>query len=259
MKPTAPFGIVIALAGIGVGLYLDGGHIAQLLQPTAALIVLGGTAGAVVLQFPGRVIAQALKQLRDIFLGRQDPAAQLINDITRYAVLARRSGLLSLDKETQLVHDPFLRKGLMMAVDGVKADEIRNALEMALHAEAEQEELMPKVFEAAGGYAPTIGILGAVMGLIQVMQKLENMNEVGRGIAVAFVATIYGVGLANLLLLPCAGRLRLMVERRVVLRELMIEGVVAIVERSNPRAIESRLSIYLPPKARLEAVALHAA
>lgn len=247
------------MAGIGLGLYLDGGRIGQLLQPTAALIVLGGTIGAVVLQFPARVIAEALRQLKDVFLGQQDPAAQLINDISRYAVKARKNGLLSLDKEAASLDDPFLRKGMMMAVDGVKAEEIRSVLQMTLHAEADQDELLPNVFEAAGGYAPTVGILGAVIGLIQVMQRLENMNEVGRGIAVAFVATIYGVGLANLLFLPCAGRLRLMVERRQVMRELMIEGVVAIVERTNPRAIEARLSVYLPPKARLEAVALHAA
>lgn len=250
---------MIALAGIALGLYLDGGRIGQLLQPTAALIVLGGTFGAVVLQFPARVITEALRQLKHVFLGEHDPAAQLINDISRYAVLARKNGLLSLEKEAESIGDTFLRKGLMMAVDGAKPEEIRSALEMTLHAGAEQEELLPRVFEAAGGYAPTIGILGAVMGLIQVMQKLENMNEVGRGIAVAFVATIYGVGLANLLFLPCAGRLRLMVERRQVVRELVIEGVVAIVERTNPRMIEAKLSVYLPPKARLEAVALHAA
>lgn len=259
MKRSATFGVVIALVGIALGLYLDGGHIGQLLQPTAALIVLGGTMGAVVMHFPPRVIAHALRQLKTVFLGQHDPAAKLIGDISRYAVLARKSGILSLDKELESIEDTFLRKGLMMAIDGVKPAEIRSALEMTLDAEAEQDELLPKVFEAAGGYAPTIGILGAVMGLIQVMQRLENMNEVGRGIAVAFVATIYGVGVANLLFLPCAGRMRLMVERKQVLREMMIEGVVAIVERTNPRAIEARLAVYLPPKARLEAVALHAA
>lgn len=259
MTRSAPFGVVIALAGIGFGLYLDGGHIGQLLQPTAALIVLGGTIGAVVLQFPARVLAQAMRQWKEVFSARHDPAAQLINDISRYAVLARRNGLLSLDKELDSIDDAFLRRGIAMAVDGIKPEEIRSLLELHLHAQAEQDEIIPRVFETAGGYAPTIGILGAVMGLIQVMQKLENMNEVGRGIAVAFVATIYGVGIANLLFLPCAGRLRLMVERQIVLRELMIEGIVAIVERTNPRAIEARLSVYLPPKARLEAVALHAA
>jgi chemotaxis protein MotA len=118
-------------------------------------------------------------------------------------------------------------------------------MELEMDSEADREELLPRVFEAAGGFAPTIGILGAVIGLIQVMQKLASIDEVGKGIAVAFVATIYGVGSANIFFLPCAGRIKIMIRRKQVLRELMLEGVISIVEKTNPRFLEARLAPYL--------------
>ena len=245
MDRSASIGISVALAGIGIGLYLDGGKIGQLLQPTAALIVFGGTLGAVAVQFPFSVMTQAVGQLKEVFMGKQDPASQLIEDLSRYATQARRNGLLSLDAELNLIQHPFLRKSLTLAVDGTNAMALRETMELAMHTQADQEDLLPKVFDAAGGYAPTIGILGAVIGLIQVMQRLENINEVGKGIAVAFVATIYGVGAANLLFLPCAGRVKIQLHRKHVLRELMLEGVLAIVERTSPRVLEAKLAIYL--------------
>ncbi len=245
MDRSASVGICLALTGIGVGLYLDGGKVGQLLQPTAALIVFGGTFGAVVVQFPFSVVMQAVRQLKEVFLGKRDPAPQLIEDLSRYAQQARRNGLLSLDPELESIQNSFLKQGMMLAVDGTRPVDLREAMELAMNSQADREELLPKVFEAAGGYAPTVGILGAVIGLIQVMQRLENINEVGRGIAVAFVATIYGVGAANLLFLPCAGRIKILVERRQVVRELMLEGVLAIVEKTNPRVLEAKLAVYL--------------
>jgi chemotaxis protein MotA len=242
---SASFGIGLALAGIGVGLYLDGGKVTQLLQPTAALIVFGGTLGAVAVQFPTSVIKRAVAQLKDVFFGRQDPAQQLIDDLARYAAQARRAGLLSLDSELELIQNPFLKKGLTLAIDGSRSEELRDTMELVMNNQADEDDLLSKVFEAAGGFAPTIGILGAVIGLIQVMQRLENINEVGKGIAVAFVATIYGVGAANLVFLPCAGRIAILMRRRQVLRELVLEGVLAIVDRTNPRVLEERLMIYL--------------
>ncbi len=250
MDRSATIGVVVALAGIGVGLHLDGCKVGQLLQPTAALIVFGGTLGAVVVQFPFAVMKRAVAQLQPVFMGSSDPAAALIEDLSRYAMQARRNGLLSLDSELEMVRNPFLRKGLMLAVDGSRANDLRDTMEMVMQTEADQEDLLPKVFEAAGGYAPTIGILGAVIGLIQVMQRLDNINEVGRGIAVAFVATIYGVGAANLLFFPCAGRIRILMHRRQVLRELMLEGVLAIVERTSPRVLEAKLAVYVEGPAR---------
>jgi len=238
-------GIGIAVAGIGVGLWLDGGQVGQMLQPTAALIVFGGTLGAVMVQFPFSVVLQAARSLKEVFLHVPDPAARLIEDLTRYAARARRNGMMSLDAELELIEDPFLKKCLTLAVDGTHAPELRQTMELEMDREIDREEQIPKVFEAAGGFAPTIGILGAVIGLIQVMQRLENINEVGKGIAVACVATIYGVGSANIFFLPCAGRMKSMMRRKQVLRELILDGVISIVERTSPRVLEAKLTVYL--------------
>ena len=245
MNKSALSGIVIALAGIAVGLYLDGGKVGQILQPTAALIVFAGTLGAVMLQFPFNSVMEAAWQFIRIFIATKDPAQKIIEEIARYAAIARRNGVMSLDPELDLIKDPFLKKALTLAVDGTHSTELRQRMELEMDGEEDREDLIPKVFEAAGGYAPTIGILGAVIGLIQVMQRLENINEVGKGIAVAFVATIYGVGSANLLFLPCAGRIKIIMRRKQVLREMMLDGVLSIVEKTSPKAIESKLAAYL--------------
>jgi chemotaxis protein MotA len=241
-------GITLAVAGIAVGLYLDGGKVGQLLQPTAALIVFGGTFGAVLVQFPFPVVKQAAIQLGEVFFGVDDQGPRLIEDFLRYAAVARRGGLMSLDSELDSIKDPFMRKAMTLAVDGTHSPELRQRLELEMEQEGDQEELVPKVFEAAGGFAPTIGILGAVIGLIQVMQRLENINEVGKGIAVAFVATIYGVGSANILFLPWAGRMKILMRRRQVIRALILEGVLALVDKTNPRIIEAKLSVFLGHK-----------
>ena len=245
MKRSALGGIGFALTGIALGLYLDGGKINQMLQPTAALIVFGGTFGAVIVQFPWTVVIQAIKQLKRVFIGEEDAAAKLIEELIRYAVKARRHGLVSLDGDLESIENPFLRKTLTLAVDGTRSVELRQAMEVEMDTAADREDLLPKVFEAAGGFAPTVGILGAVIGLIQVMQRLENINEVGRGIAVAFVATLYGVGIANIVLLPCAGRIKILMHRNQVLREMILEGVLAILDNRNPKALEAKLSVYL--------------
>jgi chemotaxis protein MotA len=238
-------GLAIALFGIAAGLYLDHGQIGQMLQPTAALIVFGGTLGAVLVQFPFSVVLQAVRQLKLVFVTDKDPASALIENLTRLAIRARRNGLASLEGELESIEDPFMKKTLTLAVDGTHSADLRHTMELEMDAEADSEDLIPKVFEAAGGFAPTIGILGAVIGLIQVMQRLQNIDEVGRGIAVAFVATIYGVGSANIFFLPCAGRIRMSMRRKQVLRELILDGVSSIVERTNPRVLEGNLAVYL--------------
>ena len=245
MNKSTLSGIGIALAGIAVGLYLDGGKLGQMLQPTAALIVFGGTLGAGLVQFPFSIVVQAARQLKEVFIHVEDPSSRLIEDLTRYSVTARRSGLMALDSELESIEDPFLRKALTLAVDGTHSSELRHRMELEMDRAADSEDVMHRVFEAAGGFAPTIGILGAVIGLIQVMQRLENINEVGKGIAVAFVATIYGVGSANILFLPCAGRIKMLMQRKQVLRELILDGVICIVEKTNPRVLEAKLGVYL--------------
>ncbi len=244
MNKSTLSGIAIALCGIAVGLYLDGGKVGQMIQPTAALIVFGGTLGAVLVQFPFSIVMQASRHLKDVFFPAKDPASQLIDDLLRYALRARRNGLVSLDAELEFIEDPFLRRAMTLAVDGMRSPELRKSMEVEMDLIADKEELIPKVFEAAGGFAPTIGILGAVIGLIQVMQRLQSINEVGKGIAVAFVATIYGVGSANIFFLPCAGRVKMSMQRRQVLRELMLEGVTSIVDKVNPRVLEAKLAVY---------------
>jgi len=238
-------GIGIALSGIAVGLLLENGKVGQMLQPTAAMIVFGGTFGAVMVQFPFSVVMQAARQLKEVLMSVDDPASQLIEDLKNYTARARRNGVVSLDAELETIEDPFLRNCLTLAIDGTHPRELRQTMELEMDMEADSEDLIPKVFEAAGGFAPTIGILGAVIGLIQVMQRLDNINEVGKGIAVAFVATIYGVGSANILFLPCAGRIKILMRRRQVLRELILDGVIGIVNGTSPRALEEKLAVYL--------------
>lgn len=245
MNKSTLSGIAIALSGIAVGLYLDGGKVGQMIQPTAALIVFGGTLGAVMVQFPFSTVMQAARHLKDVFFSGKDPASQLIDDLIRYALRARRNGLVSLDAELEYIESPFFRRAMTLAVDGVRSSELREMMEVQMDLEADTDNMIPKVFEAAGGFAPTIGILGAVIGLIQVMQRLQSIDEVGRGIAVAFVATIYGVGSANIFFLPCAGRIKTVMQRKQVLRELMLEGVTSIVDKVNPRVLEAKLAVYL--------------
>jgi chemotaxis protein MotA len=244
MDKSSFAGIFIALGGILLGLLLEGGRLLQIVQPTAALIVFGGTLGAVMLQFPLRVVMAAFRRLGQIFFDRSKNPQALIAEIVGYAHRARKEGIVSLDDELEEIEDPFLKKSLMLAVDGTEPQEIRKMMELELDNQAEHDEHIPKVFESAGGFSPTIGIIGAVLGLIQVMQHLDDIGEVGRGIAVAFVATIYGVGAANLFFLPAAGKIKLRVRQEQIRREMMLEGVISILEGLNPRVIETKLLAF---------------
>jgi chemotaxis protein MotA len=238
-------GIVLALGGILAGLLLEGGNLGQILQPTAAMIVFGGTLGAVMLQFPLAIILLAFRQLGSVFVNPQRDPEATIRQLVQFAQKARREGIVSLDAELPQVEDSFLRKSLMLAVDGTEPQELRKMMELELDNQAEYEEQVPQVFESAGGFAPTVGIIGAVLGLIQVMQHLDKIDEVGRGIAVAFVATIYGVGSANLLYLPIAGKMKLRIREAQIMREMTLEGVASILEGMNPRMLETKLLGFL--------------
>jgi chemotaxis protein MotA len=235
-------GIALSFGGITAGLLLEGGKLSQILQPTAALIVAGGTAGAVLLQFPLRTVLASARALGSVFSEPRSRASDDISRLSRLAQRARREGIISLDSELPGIDDPFLHRALMLAVDGTDSSELRSMMQLELDSSAEAEEELPRVFEAAGGFAPTIGIIGAVLGLIQVMQHLDKIDSVGRGIAVAFVATIYGVGFANLIALPIAGKLRHRLRSRQILRELTLEGVISILEGINPRMLEAKLN-----------------
>jgi len=238
-------GVLIAGGGIVAGLLLEGGRIGQILQPTAAIIVFGGTLGAILIQFPLAVVLSAFRRLARIFRTPKLNPVSAIRELCRFADKARRDGIVSLDHDLQAVREPFLRKSLMLAIDGTEPQELRKMMELELDNQAEQEEKIPQVFESAGGFSPTIGIIGAVLGLIQVMQHLDKIDEVGRGIAVAFVATIYGVGAANLFFLPAAGKLRIRIREEQMIREMTLEGVISILEGMNPRMLETKLLGFL--------------
>jgi len=238
-------GIVLAIVGILAGMMIEGGSIAQITQPTAALIVVGGTTGAVMLQFPLKTFLAALKQAMKIFISGGANGDDVLKQLVQFANKARKSGIVSLDQDLSSVSDPFLKQALMLAIDGTEPNEVRKIMQMELDNKAEMEEKIPQVFEAAGGYSPTVGIIGAVLGLIQVMQHLDNINEVGRGIAVAFVATIYGVALANLICLPAAGKLKIRHREEQMVKEMMLEGVISILEGMNPRMMETKLKTFL--------------
>src|SRR5713101_1764483 len=250
-------GIVVALVGILAGQAIEGGSVLQILQPTAAMIVFGGTLGAVMISFPMSVLKQAAADLLHVFKEDNVQPNDVIDQVVRFTNKARREGIISLEKDAAGVKDEFFRKSIMMAVDGSEPKELRQTMEVELQYMEERGEHSAKVYEAAGGYAPTIGIIGAVLGLIQVMQHLDNIDEVGKGIAVAFVATVYGVGAANLLLLPAAGKLKIRIREGQVIREMMLEGVISILEGMNPRMIETKLFSYLaemPVQAKEQAV-----
>lgn len=238
-------GVLLAVAGIVAGLLLEGGNLGQVLQPTAALIVFGGTLGAVLVQFPARIVLEAFRGLAALFTGSAEHDAIAVKQLVAFANKARRQGVVSLDADLTSIQDPFLKQTLMLAVDGTEPSDLRNIMRVNLDSLAEQEERLPAVFESAGGFSPTIGILGAVLGLIQVMQHLDNIQEVGRGIAVAFVATIYGVGIANLFFLPFAGKMHMRIRCVHRSREMMLEGVISILEGINPRMLEIKLNGFL--------------
>jgi chemotaxis protein MotA len=238
-------GLLLAVGGIVLGLLLEGGNLGQVLQPTAAMIVFGGTLGAVLIQYPLPVVVNAFRRLAHIFLEPGENARATVELLVKYANQARREGIISLDKELANIHEPFLRRALTLAVDGTEPQELRKIMELELDNQAEQEEKIPQLFESAGGFSPTIGIIGAVLGLIQVMQHLDKIDEVGRGIAVAFVATIYGVGAANLFFLPSSGKLKIRIRDEQVIREMTLEGVISILEGMNPRMLESKLLGFL--------------
>jgi chemotaxis protein MotA len=245
MDKASIAGAFLAIVGIVAGFLIEGGSLGQILQPTAALIVFGGTLGAVFLQFPLTTVVAAFRSLGQLFAAPRKQETKVVGDLVAFANKARRQGLISLDADLQGIEDPFLKQTLTLAVDGTEPVELRKIMHVSLESLTEEEERLPAVFESAGGFSPTIGILGAVLGLIQVMQHLDDINEVGRGIAVAFVATIYGVGIANLFFLPFAGKMRLRIRDGYRRREMILEGVISILEGINPRMLEIKLAGFL--------------
>jgi chemotaxis protein MotA len=234
-------GLVIALGGIVGGLLLEKGSLADIAQGTAALIVLGGTVGAVLVATPFADVIAAVRELKYVFYEPAISSQAMLEQLIGFATKARRNGIVSLEEDVDRIEDPFLRKAINLAIDVAELTELKHTMQLDQDMEERRLLSRAKVFESAGGFSPTIGIIGAVLGLIQVMKNLANIEEVGRGIAVAFVATIYGVGAANLLFLPAASKIRGRAKRRIEMTDLILEGVAGIVEGMNPKMIRRKL------------------
>lgn len=245
MDKISLFGLALGLAAIVAGQLLEGGHVSSLVQPTAFLIVAGGTLGAVMLQSPLRVFMDGMRMAKWVFVPPPVRHAELIAEATNWSLVARKEGLLALEARIAGLADPFMRRGVQLLVDGVEPERLREVLEVEIDASETQMKLGARIWEAAGGYAPTIGILGAVMGLIHVMENLTDPSRLGAGIAVAFVATIYGVGFANLVFLPISKKLMAHIGSITSQREMLVDGLVGIASGDNPRIVESRMRGYV--------------
>lgn len=245
MDKISVLGLVTGIAAIAGGQVLEGGHIASLAQPTALLIVFGGTMGAIMLQSPSATFLRGLRMAIWVWFPPAIDYRLSIRRIAGWSQLSRREGLLALENVIDQNPDVFTRKGLQLLVDGAEPERLREALDVDIDTFERELKMAARIWESAGGYSPTIGILGAVLGLIHVMENLSDPSKLGAGIAVAFVATIYGVGLANLVFLPMSNKLKACVDRLVVEREMIVDGLVGIANGDNPRIIESRLQGYL--------------
>lgn len=244
MDKISVLGLLIGVLAIIGGQILEGGHVGSLSQPTALLIVLGGTIGAVMLQSPYATFMRGIRMVKWVWFPPVVDHPLLIKQVSSWSQVSRREGLLALEGMINQLKDEFARKGLQLLVDGAEPERLREVLEVEINTFEDEMRLSAKIWEAAGGYSPTIGILGAVMGLIHVMENLTDPSKLGAGIAVAFVATIYGVGLANLVFLPMANKLKAHIGRLVVQREMIVDGLVGIANGDNPRIIENRLKGY---------------
>ena len=238
-------GLILGFGAIVGGQILEGGHISAIMQSTAAIIILGGTMGATFVSFPLPALIQALKDVKKIFLPAKTNHETIIKDIIGYAAKARKNGLISLEQESQNIKDVFIKKGISLVVDGIDPQKLRDTMETELAAFEEHSKVSAEVFDAAGGYAPTIGIIGAVLGLIHVMENLSDSSKLGAGIAVAFVATIYGLVTANIICLPMGTKLKHRLKEEIQIKQMVIEGLIAIQNGENPHFIEQRLRSYI--------------
>lgn len=238
-------GIALALVGIFVGQSIEGGHVSSLLQPAAFVIVLSGTFGAVLLQNNLKEVIASIVMLREVFITPPDDRKELAKRISVWSHFARKEGIMMLEPYMQKEKEPFIKKGLLLMVDGTPPEKIREVMAIDLYFYEMQQRNRAKVWSAAGGYAPTVGILGAVLGLIHVMENLSDPGKLGSGIAVAFVATIYGVGLANLVFLPVANKMRINLQKELTRREMLLNAWVSIANGDHPKIVDERVAAYL--------------
>ena len=245
MDKLTLLGLVVGVAGILTGQLLEGGGLSIMFQGTAFLIVFGGTLGAVLVQCPGKIFVLAIRMGAWAFVTPEIRFQKLARQLTDFSILARKEGILALESRFIIVDDPFLKKGLQLLVDGASAEKLREVMDVDNHCWEQLRWQSARVWEAAAGYSPTIGIIGAILGLMHVMQNLSEPAKLGSGIAVAFVATIYGVAFANLLFLPISNKLKSIIMQQLDLREMIVDGLEGIANGENPRLIETKLKSYI--------------
>jgi chemotaxis protein MotA len=238
-------GLAIAIIGILLGQAIEGGQVASLIQPAAFLIVSFGTFGAVLLQTKSSHFIAGIKMVKSIVITPKDDRTELALRVNRWAAYARKEGIFMLEDYLKRESEPFIRKGLQMMIDGTPPEKIREICAIDMHFYEENQRNAAKIWSAAGGYAPTVGIIGAVLGLIHVMENLSDPTKLGSGIAVAFVATIYGIALANLVFLPIANKLKGLIQQELKRREMLLNAWVSIANGDHPKVIEERLKTYL--------------
>lgn len=252
MDFTTVLGIILGIAALVSGYMWDGGHFSALLVPSAALIVFGGTIGAVIVSFPWSRLKELPRALGLAFKEKKADPHQIIEEIVDMATIARREGVLALEQRAQEHENPFLRDGLMMVVDGTDPELTRQILELEMDAIEHKHEGYARIFEAAGGYAPTMGIIGTVMGLIHVLGNLSDPSNLGPAIAVAFTATLYGVSSANLIYLPISNKIKIRSKELISELELMLEGILALQAGENPQLIKKKLTSFLHDETKKE-------
>jgi len=242
---SALLGISIGLLAIIGTLFFESNSIAVIIQPSAALIVFGGTFGAALVNFPFDVIKEAFKEAANPFYSNRENTVLIINQIIELANIARQEGTLIIEGLISTIEDSFLQKSLRLSLDTNNGDVLKDILISEIELEEEKELVSPHVFEVLGGYSPTFGIIGAVIGLIHVMSNIANPAQLGYGISTAFVATLYGVGAANLVFLPIAGKLKMQLREKIILKKLIVEGVLSIHKCENPLITKEKLFAYL--------------
>ena len=245
MDLTSLIGSILGVAAILIGQILEGGNPAALLQITAAIIVFGGTSGAIILSFTKEQLLDSVKALKRVYLDEKIEFKEIITELVKYATKARKEGVIALEKEAKNASDPLITLGLEAVSDGADPKLVRDLMETQVAQMEEKFKGAAKVWESAGGYSPTIGIIGAVLGLIHVMENLSDPSSLGSGIAVAFVATVYGVGAANLILIPLSTKIKFKDQKTFIAKEMMIEGILSIQAGESPALIERKLEAFI--------------
>lgn len=245
MDLASVIGSILGISAVVGGQILEGGHVGQILQGTAALIVFGGTFGAMLVSYPMQDIKKAFSSIPLIFQNVDLDVRPVIDEIIRIATIARKEGVLAVEGQKDTIQNPLFKKTIKYVIDGFEPNTVREIIETEIYLAMEEEEAAGKVFEGAGGYAPTIGIIGAVLGLIHVMTLLDNPSQIGSGIAVAFVATVYGVGISNLVLIPWGTKLKRKAQQRAMTKEVVKLGVIGIQEGLNPHFLQEKLEVFV--------------